>query len=88
MHRVLEQIRADTAEIIAAQARERGLSVDEYLRTLLPPEYAQTKEEPLYARATPEELALAYGEWAASHSPNTPVVLDDSRQSIYEDEDR
>ena len=88
MHRVLEQVKSDTAEIIAAQAQERGLSVDEYLRTLLPPEYAQTEEKPFYARATPEELALAYAAWAASHSPNTPVVLDDSRQSIYEDEDR
>jgi hypothetical protein len=85
MHRVLEQIKADTAETIAAQARERGLSVDDYLRTLLPADNGQDEKKPFYATATPDELALAYAAWAASHSPNTPVVLDDRRQSIYED---
>ena len=88
MHKALEQIRSETAEMIAAQAQERGLSVDDYLRTLLPRSYRETQQRPLYTTATPEELALAYARWAASHQPGTPVVADDDRESIYEDGDR
>jgi len=88
MHPILEQIKTETAEMISAEARARGLSVDDYLRSLLPPGARETEEKPLYARVSPQELAEAYAEWAGSHNPNTPVVLDDSRQSIYEDEGR
>jgi len=86
MHRVLEQVKSETAEMIAAQARERGLSVDDYLRSLLPVGDGRPEgKPPLYESATPEELALAYARWAAGHNPNTPVVPDDRRESIYED---
>jgi hypothetical protein len=33
---LIDQIKPDTAETIAAQARARGLSVDEYLKSVLP----------------------------------------------------
>jgi hypothetical protein len=36
MSSILDQIKPDTAETIAAEARVRGLSVDEYLKSLLP----------------------------------------------------
>jgi hypothetical protein len=36
MSSILDQIKPDTAETIAAEARVRGLSIDEYLKTLLP----------------------------------------------------
>jgi hypothetical protein len=36
MSSILDQIKPDTAEIIAAQARTLGLSVDEYFKSLLP----------------------------------------------------
>src|SRR6266852_4840515 len=36
MSSILDQIKPDTAETIAAEARARGLSVDEYLKSLLP----------------------------------------------------
>jgi hypothetical protein len=35
VNRILEQIKPETVELLAAQARELGLSVDDYLRTLL-----------------------------------------------------
>jgi hypothetical protein len=35
MSSILDQIKPDTAETIAAEARARGLSVDEYLKSLL-----------------------------------------------------
>ena len=36
MSSTLDQIKPDTAEKIAMEARARGLSVDEYIRSLLP----------------------------------------------------
>jgi hypothetical protein len=35
MSSILDQIKPDTAEIIAAEAEARGLSVDEYLKRLI-----------------------------------------------------
>ncbi len=35
MSSILDEIKPDTAETIAAEARARGLSVDEYLKSLL-----------------------------------------------------
>ncbi len=36
MSSILDQIKPETAENIAAQARARGVSVDEYVKSLLP----------------------------------------------------
>ncbi len=36
MSSILDQIKPDTAELIAAEAQARGLSVDEYIKSLLP----------------------------------------------------
>ena len=36
MSSILDQIKPDTVDTIAAEARARGLSVDEYLKSLLP----------------------------------------------------
>lgn len=84
MHSVLNQIKAETAEMIVAQARARGLSVDDYLRSLLPPTNGEGQEKPLYETATHEEWAKAFRDWASSH-PILPVIADDRRETIYED---
>jgi hypothetical protein len=36
MSSIVDQIKPETADIIAAEAESRGLSVDEYLKSLLP----------------------------------------------------
>ena len=36
MSSIVDQIKPDTAEAIAMEARARGLSVDDYIRSLLP----------------------------------------------------
>jgi hypothetical protein len=82
------EIKPETAEMLDAQAKALGLSVDEYLRRLLARTSPRSEEKPFYETATPNELARAYGEWAASHDANTPVVLDDSREVIYGDDGR
>jgi hypothetical protein len=83
MNRIFEEIKPETAELLAAQARALGLSVDEYLRTLLPVGNGERQEKPLYETATPEEWAKAFREWAASHRV-LPIIADDTRESIYE----
>src|SRR6266404_295965 len=77
------EIKPETAEMLAAQAKAQGVSVDDYLRSLLSPTNGQAEEKPLYETATPEEWVRAFREWAASH-PVLPVVADDSRESIYQ----
>ena len=75
-------IEPEIASKIQAQARERGVSVDVYLRELI-------EEKAGAVNATnglsPQEKVRALREWAASHSVATPLLSDDaiSRESIY-----
>jgi len=48
-------------------------------------EKAKTEARPFYETATPEEWVKAFHEWTHSHDPNGAVLLDDSREVIYED---
>lgn len=77
------EIEPETAELLAAEARARGLSIDDYLRTLLPTTNGGPNETPLYESATREEWVHAFREWAASH-PVLAEAADDSRDRIYE----
>jgi hypothetical protein len=40
---------------------------------------------PFHETATPEEWVKAWHEWTRSHDVNTPVLLNDNREVIYED---
>jgi hypothetical protein len=83
----LEEVKPETAQIIIAHAKARGLSVDEYLRSLLP-ESKNGEVKPLYETASPDELAEALLDWVKSHDPNTPVILDTRREDLYDDDGR
>lgn len=71
------------------RATVNGRAADEYTLELLdktltaPPEGQH--ERPFYETATTEEWLAAFDEWVNSHDPNGPVLLDDSREVIYED---
>ncbi len=78
----LDDIKPETAAKIAAQAKLRGISVDEYLRSLLPDEFDQPRQKSLSA----SEKAKLWRELIASHSVKG-VIADDSRESIYTRED-
>ena len=77
------EIKPEIAEMLATQARSRGLSVDDHLRTLLPSANGDFEGQPLHQSATPEEWVRAFREWAASH-PALTTIADDSRESIYQ----
>lgn len=81
---VLEQIRPETAELLAAEAEAKHLSVDEYLRSLLP--YPNEATKPKNEELAPEEKVRRWREFVKKHSV-TGVIADDSRDSIYTRED-
>jgi len=83
MPSVLE-VQPDIAAKIAAQAAERGVSVDAYLRLLVEEQQERTASQ---KALSPQEKARLWREWAASHNPDTPLLSDEaiSRESIYEE---
>ncbi len=87
---VLEQIKPETAELLATEAESKGLSVDEYLRSLLPHSNgvanvgdAKEPEQEL----TPREKARRWSEWVEKNAVKVDHFIDDSRESIYTRED-
>jgi hypothetical protein len=87
------QIAPEIIQAIIAQATERGLSVDEYLRQIhgvmggTPSLDSQALARPFYETATDEEWVREFTKWAESHGPNTPGLTkeDVSRERMYED---
>jgi len=71
------------------QAAQSGQEPEQYALGLIDQVIAAhpsvEKPRPFYEAATPEEWEKAFDEWTASLDPNTPVLLDDRREVIYED---
>ena len=84
MNPTLEQIKTETLAIIEEQAKTFGLSVDEYLQSLLP----KTQNDlALKADATDEEFEsdmIAFAEETKNVSPYEGTY---SREDIYFDHD-
>jgi hypothetical protein len=78
------QVDPQTAELIQsliARAEAQGISLEELLRPLAEQGIAEAGE------MAPADKARAWEEWALSHDPQTPVILDDSRESLYRDDE-
>jgi hypothetical protein len=69
-------------DTLQKRAEAEGVSIDELLLPLVPFN-GEPEERPFYETATTEEWLKAFNEWVESHDPNTPVILDDSREVIY-----
>lgn len=68
------------------EEREYALGVlDHALGTAAEVMTKAPEERPFYETATAEEWVAAWHEWTHSHDPNIPVLLNDSREIIYED---
>jgi len=74
-------------DTLQKRADAQGVSLDALLLPLVPLNGSDS-ERPFYETATPEEWIKELYAWAESHDPNTPVILDDSREVIYEDDER
>ena len=74
----------EVASKIQARARERGVSVDVYLRELIDQEGAESERS---NGLSSQERVRLLREWASGHSTNTPLLSDDeiSRESIYQE---
>jgi len=78
------EVAPELASKIQARARERGISVDVYLRELI--DEKGTESQRSNGLSSQERVALLR-EWASGHGTNTPVLSDEglSRESIYGD---
>ena len=86
MSSILDQIKPDTAETIRAEARARGLSVDEYLKSLLPQangDDGSVDESKMSLR----EIDQLLEELAEGSENLAPLPPDFSREDIYSDHD-
>jgi len=76
------EVAPELASKIQARARERGVSVDVYLRELI--DEKRTESERRNGLSSQERVALLR-QWASGHSSNTPLLSNDaiSRDNIY-----
>ena len=76
------EVDPEVALKIQARARERGVSVDVYLRELI--DQKGTESERSNGLSSQERVRLLR-EWASGHSSNTPLLSDDaiSRERIH-----
>ena len=71
-------------------AEAQGLSLASLLTPLMPIAEGMKSENgqrPFYETATAKEWTNELYAWAGSHAANTPVILDDSREAIYGDDE-
>lgn len=68
-----------------AEAEALGLPVENYLEAVIESQLAGSETT---ENSTPAERGRAWEAWAASHSPDTPVILRDDREAIYGDDAR
>ena len=75
-------VEPEVASKIQARARERGVSVDVYLRELI--DQKETESEGRNDLGSQERVRLLR-EWASGHFTNTQLLSDEaiSRKSIY-----
>ncbi len=78
------EVEPDVASKIQVRARERGVSVDVYLRELI--DQKGTESEAGNALSSQERVRMLR-EWASGNSVNTPLLSDDavSRENTYSD---
>src|SRR2546421_10777042 len=78
------EVEPELASKIQARGRERGVSVDVYLRELI--DQKGTEHERSNG-LSPQERVRLLREWASGHSTSTPLLSDDaiSREIIYPD---
>ena len=80
------EVEPELASKIHARARERGVSVDVYLRELI--DQKGTEYETTNGLSS-QERVRTLRDWASGHSANTPLLSDDavSRENTYSDRD-
>ena len=80
------EVEPEVASKIQARARQRGVSVDVYLRELID---QKGTESATSNGLSPQERVRLLREWASGHSHNSPLLSEVaiSRDSIYREHD-
>ena len=78
------EVEPEVASKIQARARERGVSVNVYLRELIDQKGTESKRS---NGLSSQERVRMLREWASGHSANKPLLSDDaiSRENTYSD---
>ncbi len=84
MNTTVEQIKADTLELLERQAKTFGMSVDEYLKSILP---KGENDLSLEAEKDNAEFENDMQEFAEDIEKNTQYKGTYSREDIYFDHD-
>ena len=76
------EVDQEVASKIQARARERGVSVDVYLRELIDQKGTESERS---NGLSPQERVRLLREWASGHRANTPLLSADAmnRETIY-----
>ena len=83
MSPVFEQVRPETAKLLADRAKAQGLSVDTYLIFLL----GISTQENLLAKLSEEEFDVVLEKFADGTEDIPPLPVHFSRTDIYGDHD-
>ena len=77
-------LKPEVEERIVAEAKARGVSVENYILDVLEKE-ATNGEANFALTSTPEEWKKAFLEWVRTERPRRPLLSDEaiSRESIY-----
>jgi hypothetical protein len=80
------EVEPEVASKIQARARERGISVDAYLRELI--DEKGTESEGGNGLSS-QERVRTLRDWASGHCADTPLLYDEavSRENTYSDRD-
>lgn len=82
MNTLIEQVKPETLAIIEAQAKRLGMSIDSYLRTILP---ATNSELALAGDAQTEDFEQDMAMFAETSEPTSNYDGNYSREDIYFD---
>src|SRR5438552_7599454 len=69
------EVEPEVASKIQARARERGVSVDVYLRELIDEKRTASERS---NGLSPQQRVRMLREWASGHSSNTPLLSDEA----------
>ncbi len=83
MSPIFEEVKPETAAMIAAEARAKGLTVDSYLRTLL----GVTNSSEALSIPSPAEFEADLMQFSEGTEHLPPTSLTYSREDIYFDHD-